>query len=370
LSSEWDDILDGSKISLHQERLAAWKRGEKIAPITIDMALLPRSKCNYACGFCYANWQKNEGYTITETMMRSFLDDCAEMGVKGISFVSDGESTHAKPFKFSVKYGHSLGIDMAVATNGLLFSRQWSEELLPHLTYLRVNFSGGTRKRYAEIMGVKESYYDRVCQNIRDMMAVKKELGLPVAIGMQMVLDPKDKDQIIPYAQIASDLGPDYAVIKHCSDTIEGDIGVDYSLYAGCEDLLREAESYSRDGFSVVVKWTKIRQGNARPYKRCYGPPFILQISGSGLVAPCGMMFNDKYKDKYHIGNIAETRFKDIVASDRYWEVMRNLSSESFDAQTTCGTLCLQHKTNEVLDQMEKGVPMVVITNTKHRNFI
>ena len=27
-----------------------------------------------------------------------------------------------------------------------------------------------------------------------------------------------------------------------------------------------------------------------------HGAPFMLQISGSGLIAPCGMLFNERYK--------------------------------------------------------------------------
>ena len=61
-----------------------------------------------------------------------------------------------------------------------------------------------------------------------------------------------------------------------------------------------------------------------------------------------------RYK-KFHIGNITETRFKDIWNSDRYWEVMRYLSSPEFNAQKMCGSLCLQHKVNETLDKYVKG---------------
>jgi hypothetical protein len=43
-------ILDGTKIAWHQERIRAWERGERIAPITIDMALT--RACNSACHFC------------------------------------------------------------------------------------------------------------------------------------------------------------------------------------------------------------------------------------------------------------------------------------------------------------------------------
>ena len=77
-------------------------------------------------------------------------------------------------------------------------------------------------------------------------------------------------------------------------------------------------------------------------------------MSGSGLVAPCGALFNERYK-KFHIGNIVERRFKDIWASDEYWEIMNYLASPEFNAQKMCATLCLQHKLNEYLDEHIKG---------------
>ena len=366
--SGWDEILDSSKVAHYPERIAAWERGEKIAPITIDMALT--RKCNYACHFCYAQVQENERQEITDGVMDSFLIDCAEIGVKGISFVSDGESTISPAFRFSVARGAGLGIDMAVGTNGLLFDRDWSADLLRHFTYVRVNFSGGEKKRYAEIMGVKEAWFDRVVQNIKDMVAVKKEQGLPVTIGMQFVLDPRYADQIIPFAKLGKELRPDYAVIKHCSDDVDGKLGVDYAKYAELEDLLHEAETYSDDTYRVVVKWTKIRAGNVRSYERCYGPPFILQISGSGLVAPCGVMFNDRYR-KFHIGNICETRFRDLWNSERYWEVVRYLASEQFNAQKSCGALCLQHKVNEALDIYKKSGKLIKLEgDVQHLSFV
>ena len=112
------------------------------------------------------------------------------------------------------------------------------------------------------------------------------------------------------------------------------------------------------------VKWSKIKSGENRSYSRCYGAPFMIQISGSGLVAPCGMLFNEKYK-RYHIGNITEKRFKDIWKSEEYWEVMNHLASVQFDAKTMCGTLCLQHKVNEALDNHVKGVKRLEQVNNK-----
>ena len=347
-------ILDGTKINWHLDRVEAWQRGERIAPITIDMSLT--RACNYSCGFCYAMFQENDRKVINKKVIFEFLEDCAEIGVKGISFVSDGESTISPVFTDACKYGHELGISMAVGTNAFVLTKNRLEEVMPYLTYLRINFSAGEKKRYSEIMGVKESYFDRVCQNIKDMVEIKKRDDLKVTLGMQMVLMPQDADQIIPFAQLGKDLRPDYAIIKHCSDNEDGGLGVDYHAYEKLYPLLKKAENMSDDEYKCVIKWSKIEDkgNNNRSYQRCYGAPFMLQLSGSGLVAPCGGLFNEKYK-KFHIGNICDTRFKDIWNSDRYWEVMNYLSSPKFNAQKMCASLCLQHKVNETLDNYMKG---------------
>ena len=345
-------ILDGTKILWHLERVKAWERGERVAPITIDMALT--RACNYACNYCYAMLQENDRSKITKEIIYNFLEDCADIGVKGISLVSDGESTISPVFVDTVTRGGELGLSMACGTNGFIFNRRKLEEILPFMTYLRINISAGERKRYSEIMGVKEEWFDKVCQNIRDMVDIKKKNNLNVTIGLQMVLMPELGDQIIPLAKLGKELRPDYLVIKHCSDNEDGDLGVDYTKYQKLYDLLKEAESMSDDEYLVKVKWSKIEADGKRSYQRCYGAPFLLQMSGSGLVAPCGMLFNERYK-KFHIGNICEKRFKEIWESDRYWEVMNYLASPQFNAQKMCGSLCLQHKVNEVLDEYKKG---------------
>jgi len=345
-------ILDGTKIAWHMDRVKAWERGERIAPITIDMALT--RSCNFGCHFCYAMLQENDRKVIDKRVIYDFLEDCAEIGVKGISLVSDGESTISPVFVDAVTRGHELGLSMASGTNGFVLTRRKLEEILPGLTYIRINISAGERARYAEIMGVKEDWFDRVCQNIRDMVEIKRRDNLPVTIGLQMVLMPQYEDQILPLARLGKELRPDYLVIKHCSDNEDGDLGVDYSGYRPLYEKLHEAEALSDEGYKVVVKWSKIEADGLRSYQRCYGPPFMIQISGSGLVAPCGMLFNERYK-KFHIGNIVDTRFKELWSSDRYWEVMNYLAGPEFNAQSMCGSLCLQHKVNETLDAYQKG---------------
>src|SRR3954467_11036641 len=121
-------ILDGTKIAWHLDRVKAWERGERIAPITIDMALT--RACNFACHFCYAMLQENDRKVIGQRVIYDFLEDCAEIGVKGISLVSDGESTISPVFVDAIVRGGELGLSMACGTNGFVFNQRKLEEIL------------------------------------------------------------------------------------------------------------------------------------------------------------------------------------------------------------------------------------------------
>ena len=132
--------------------------------------------------------------------------------------------------------------------------------------------------------GPEHTYvFDRAMSNIRHAVEFKRKMNLNVTLGIQMVLMPEFKDEILPFAQLAVDLGVDYGVIKHCSDDEYGSLGVDYSKYEEMYGLLDQAEALSNDRTKVIVKWDKIKDKGKPSYNRFYGPQFLLQISGSGL---------------------------------------------------------------------------------------
>lgn len=348
-------ILDGQKIQWHRERIERWLAGERVAPITIDMALTRR--CTQRCRYCYGQLQANDEKKMTLDVIYRFLDDAAEIGVKAISLISDGESTCSPHVYDTILRAKQNGLDISMATNGVLLKDERLEDILPALTYLRFNVSAADPERYAYIHGCPIEWREKVLNTIRESVRIKRERNLPVTIGLQMVLMPDIADQILPLARLGGELGVDYFVIKHCSDDELGTLGIDYSKYAALSPVLEEAESLSTGSYLVKAKWSKIMAGGSgnRTYSRCYGPVFMPQFSGSGLVAPCGMLFNSRYKKDFHIGNLAETSFKEIWEGERYWEVMNFLASDQFDARTSCGCLCLQHYINIFLDELTDG---------------
>ena len=293
--------LDTTKLAYHQERVDAWRMGKRVAPITIDMALT--QKCSYACTFCYAGLQQNPSSPVPWNVYSTFLDDCAEIGhapghhVKAISLVSDGESTENPDIYKFISKTVANGIDIALGTNGLKLPKSEHKLLVESLTYLRINFNAGEADAYASIMGTAPRNFDKVCENISDLVEMKKSTGSKVTIGLQMVLMPEYADQVIPLALLGRELGVDYLVIKHCSDDEDGRLGVDYKWYVSpiAERLLHVAEALSTKDYSVQAKWSKMRTGRDRKYSKCFGTPLLLQMSGTGIVAPCGSFFHNDY---------------------------------------------------------------------------
>jgi MoaA/NifB/PqqE/SkfB family radical SAM enzyme len=354
-------ILDSHKLSYHYDRVQAWENGERIAPISVDMALT--RACGAMCSFCYAMVQEpQERANIKTKEALNLLDDFAEIGVKSVSLISDGESTLSKAYVPFIQHAAKIGIDIGNATNGWEWGPEKIDQVLPYLTWVRFTVAGGTPQGYAKIMfksSENTEVFDRAMSNIKYAVQLKKKLNLKVTLGIQMVLMPEFKNEILPFAKLAVDLGVDYGVIKHCSDDEFGTLGVEYEKYEDMYPLLTTAENMSDENTKIIIKWEKIKDKGKPSYNRFYGPQFLLQISGSGLVAPSGMFFNSRYS-KFHIGNFADERFKDIFKSDRYWKIMDYLASPYFDAQTMMGTLPIQHYVSEALDKHLKSIKKIM----------
>ena len=372
-TNEGNLILDSHKVSYHYDRIETWENGEKIAPVSVDMALT--RACGAMCSFCYAMVQEpQERANIKTKESLDLLDDFAKIGIKAVSLVSDGESTLSKAYIPFIQHASKLGIDIGNATNGWEFEKEKVDQVLPHMSWVRFTVAAGTPEGYAKVMFKSKEHtevYDRAMKNIRYAVELKKKLNLGVTLGIQMVLTPELKDEIIPFSQLALDLGVDYGVIKHCSDDELGTLGIDYTKYEAMYHLIRKAEKMSNNKTKIIAKWNKLMD-EKKTYNRLYGPQFLLQLSGTGLVAPSGQFFNARYS-KLHMGNYTEERFIDIFKSDRYSRIMDYLASPSFDAQTMMGTLPITHYVNTALDNHIKGIKKIIPSEGPkplHVNFI
>jgi MoaA/NifB/PqqE/SkfB family radical SAM enzyme len=273
-------IMDGNKLMWHPERLAAFLRGDRIAPLHIDMGLT--TGCNMDCTYCYGVIQGRTSvakrFDLNKDVINRFLIDAKELGVRSIAFIGEGENTLNPALYDALETARQIKLDVSLATNGILLPEERMPLMLSSLSWIRFNISAANPAVFEQIHRVKQ--YEKVLSNIRALVQAKKDLSSRTVIGLQMVVMDENVDQIVPLAKLGQELGVDYFVVKSCSDTYQKFLESPIEKYGEISHILQEAESYSTETYSVIVKWNKITNKGLKDYKTCYGTQFILQMSG------------------------------------------------------------------------------------------
>lgn len=324
-------LMDNHKLLWHLDRVNDWLRGKRISPIHIDVGL--SKGCNIRCEYCFGVLQGNfyrkgaETYFPHEPLLR-YVREAGEAGVRSMGFIGEGEPLLNPYIYEAIAQARGVGIDVSMGTNGILFDTgKAGEEALKNLSWIRFNISAASVDAYLRIHRSRE--FPIVVEKIRFCTEAKKRKNLAVTIGLQMVLTPSNVDQVVPLAKLGKKLDVDYLVIKQCSDTVDSQIGVfnRFGEYDNFYNILKEVEGISSESYNVIIKWKKITAKGKRTYLRCLGVPFLLYSSGDGKLYPCGMCFDYRggMEEEYRMGDLVKQSFKEIISSDKYWEVVERI---------------------------------------------
>jgi len=379
-------LMNETKLPWHKDRLLAWtkdKNNASLVPLHIDMGIA--TGCNLACHFCYGVVQARTGFQGTQgamefmpldTIINTFRD-AKEIGVKSIALIGEGENTLNPNLYPALNYAKSIDLDVSLATHGASIRNTHYQTLLDSLSWLRINISAATPESYKNVH--QRPWFDKVINNTvgllnyRDKNDIRLNNGEKCTIGYQMVLTHRNFADIISLSALAVELGLDYLVIKACSDTPEGSLDAPSHEYLELKEEFSIAESLSTERTKIIVRWEKLGNLGNKSYKTCYGTRFIIAISGNGNVFPCGHWFNIE-KDRFLMGNVNMTSFKDLVKSQTYINSQQEILRLDL---RSCESNCRQHQVNSFLDQINQiDNPMEFVDKLlessppKHLNFI
>ena len=341
-------LMNGHKLFWHLDRVQAWLKGERIAPLHMDIGI--SKGCTIGCVYCYGVNQGRvgpNGFFIPKEPLLRFMRDAAEIGVKAISLTGEAEPTMNPAVYDAVVEGNKAGLSIGLATWGGILNKNRLSELAENLVWIRFNISAGDEENYQKIHRTSKENFKKVVENIKKFLELKRQLNLPLTIGLQMVTMPWYATEAVKLAKLGKELGVDYLEIKHCSDTYDGKIGVGFEDYQKVIDILKEAESISTNTYDVIVRWGKILAGKKRNYDACYcAGNFMLRMSGHGIIFPCAQFF-DLRSEEFAIGSIIENSFKDLFYSDRYLETLKRI--QNLDVHRECYSGCKENSINEFL---------------------
>lgn len=342
-----EDIrMDSHKLIYHPETVARWLRGENIYPIELEVGLT--NACNHRCTFCAVDYTGYRPERIDSEVLTGNLEELAPKGVKSIIYAGEGEPLLHREAPDIINKTKSLGIDAAMSTNGVLLTPEVSRECLRSLTWIRFSVAGITDATYDRIQQGRTGDLSKVLSNMEAAVRVKREQDLHTTLGVQLLLLPDNKDEIVQMGQVLRDIGVDYFTVKPFSQHPQSRhiLQVDYKEMLELEKELKELQT---DEYKVYFRAHSMRKLECgRCYEHCWALPFMVYMDAKGNLWPCIVFMG---KDELKYGNINESSFVEIWEGEHRKKIADHFMN--MDLAGNCRELCRLDEMNRYLDQLK-----------------
>jgi radical SAM protein with 4Fe4S-binding SPASM domain len=342
---------DSHKLIYHPERVSEWIRTGDCFPIYVEIGVTNR--CNHRCIFCALDWFEKKPLDIDNDVMKRALHDMAECGVKSVMFAGDGEPLLHHDICEFITYAKFQGLDVSIATNGVLFTREKLEKTLPSLSWVRFSVDAGSPACHKTIHRGGSNDFQKIFRNIRDAVAIKKRDNLPVIIGVQFLLIPDNYEDLVPFINVFKKIGVDNIQIKPYSQhpLSKNRYSIEYAKYQDIEEVVRE---YETPEFQVIFRsQTTQRLIMKRNYNECYGLPFYTLIEADGTIIPCNLFHHNP---DFSYGNLYNDSFRLIWKSERRKHILHQFTKNTIE---NCRDGCRLDAINRYLWQLKTPHPHV-----------
>ncbi len=338
--------MDTHKLIFHPQRVAAWMNGENIYPIEVEIS--PSGACNHRCVFCAVDYI---GYTPDFLDKDNLLKNMEQMqrhGLKSVICSGEGEPLLNRNMPDMANGMKSFGLDVAMSSNGALFTKDVAGECLKAFTWIRFSIASMEEESYNAIQRGQAGDFNKVCENLSEAVRVKQEQKLKTTLGVQCLLMKENIGQLAFMAKSLRDMGLDYLTVKPYSQHLhsENHIEIDYSQML---ETGKELKTYETEDFKIHFRanaMKKMHQGKC--YGICYGLPFMTHIDAKGNVWPCVAHIG---QEEYCYGNINEQTFEEIWSGDRRKQAVRKLAD--MDINKVCREACRLDEINKYLWELK-----------------
>ena len=338
--------MDSHKLIYHPDVVARWMKGENIYPIEIEIS--PSGACNHRCIFCavdYIGYQPD--FLDKDTILRD-ISHMSKKGLKSVICSGEGEPLLNKNMPDIANGIKACGVDVAMSTNGALFTKEKADDCLAAFTWIRFSVASLEEESYHKIQRGKAGDLDRVKTNLAEAVRIKKDRRLRTTLGVQCLLLPDNLSQLPDMARQLREIGVDYLTIKPYSQHLhsENTFKIDYNAMLEAE---QEIMQYTTESFAVYFRANAMKKMHQEKcYKQCYGLPFMSHIDAKGNVWPCVAHIG---AEEFCYGNIYKQTFEEIWEGTRRQEIVKKLNG--LDINKVCREACRLDEINKYLNELK-----------------
>jgi len=289
--------LDTQKLSLHPAEVSAWLNNGIVPPIYIEISI--SDFCNHKCLFCAFDYY-NKPSMIDPFVMNRFLSESANMGIRSCMCAGVGEP-FLHPRLIDIIASTSDRIDFALATNGVLATRDCLARILPHLKGLRFSIDSGSPESHKAIHKGKRNDYWQILKNVNDACKIKADLACDVDLMVQFLCLSENIDTLPQFIETYLNTDIDAISIKPYSKHPLSINNLSENYDTEFVQQLNDIVSQYNDRRLLVRSSSFERAVDSNEHNLCYALSFWGYIDGQGSVWSCGNFVGN---EDYLCGNI------------------------------------------------------------------
>jgi len=337
-------------------------------PVHAELDLTDR--CNVACYFCNQQDTRSK-IQIPADQARELIDAMVDGGLRSVRLSGGGDPLHHKEIGAILDHLHERGVVVDnLTTNGVSLTAEIADRLIAHRAReVNISLNAVDGDDYHRMMQVKPMLFDRVLDNVRELVRRRGDHELPV-VTVQFLLDRDNADRVLEMADVALSLPCDRLVLSTVQQIANQ--RVDDAVLLRSEDAGRLRplfeELYRRDlggcelevnlafrGLGEMVAAARRAAGAAEPLPfptapsfrdadgGCFFAWYSTAITGNGNVYPCCQLIKP---DGPVLGNVLSEDFAEVWDGDGY----RTLRHEMRDVLVEGADRTYDPERFEVLD--------------------
>lgn len=321
-----NDLITSHKLIYHPKRVSNWMETGDEYPINAEIGI--SGACNHRCIFCVVDYTKYKPAFLAKDLLHERIKEMQGLGLRSVLLAGNGEPLLNKDAIEIINDMKNIGLDVALSTNGVLFTKDKAEQCMKSLSWIRYSVSAGTEKNYQKIHRGKAGDLQRVFDNIADSAQIKRINNLNTIINVQIVMTPDNMDEVILLAEKAKELGVDRFIAKtvgvssYTENEFKNIIGRD-QLNSNYKEISEKLDQLMDNNFECVYRSDRVNNNVlGRSYTECLASAFHVCIDADGNVVPCCTFLGIP---EMAYGNIITQSFQEIWDGCGRKEVLEKL---------------------------------------------
>lgn len=296
--AEPSSYIDREKVFAHLDRMAAWRAGEKPAPVTVEWDL--SNRCSLGCSQCHFAYTHTRGplagsekpggvehtgdVADTALVLRALLE-AKQAGVQGVVWSGGGEPTLHPDFETVTDYAHSVGLQQGMYTHGGHIDARRAAHIAERFTWVVVSIDCADAESYAQYKQVPRQRFWRALDGVRFLTAADGD----AVVGASFLLSAENWREAWKMLELARPLGVDYITFRPLIlyDVLSVSQPIGDRAWVDMAEMTLQLLAAEPDVVCDVERFRMYAAWQGRSYPACLGIRYNTTITPDGRVWLC-----------------------------------------------------------------------------------